>query len=29
MLKNQNEDEAGFISHFKIDEKCEMNVMLG
>ena len=29
MLKNQNKDEAGFISHLKIDEKCEMDVILG
>ena len=25
-LKNQNQDEAGFISHIKIDEKCEIHV---
>ena len=23
MLRNQNEDEAGSISHFKLDQKCE------
>ena len=23
MLRNQNEHEAGSISHFKIDQKCE------
>ena len=27
-LKNQK-DEAGFISHLKIDEKCEIDVILG
>ena len=29
MLKNQNEDVAGFISHLKIGVKCEMEVVLG
>ena len=28
MLKNQNWDEAGVISLFKIDERCEMDVIL-
>ena len=28
-LENQNYDKAGFISHLKIDEKCEMDVILG
>ena len=29
MLKNQNYFEEFFISHLKIDEKCEMDVILG
>ena len=27
MLKNLNEDEAGFVSHLKIDDKYEMDVI--
>ena len=29
MLKNQNYDEAGFISDLKKDEKCELDVIQG
>ena len=29
MLEKQDLDEEGVISHFKIDEKCEMDVILG
>ena len=28
-LENQNHDEAGFISHLKIDEKFGMDVISG
>ena len=28
-MKNQIQDKASLISHFKIDEKCDMGVILG
>ena len=29
VLKNLNLDEADFIANLKMDEKCEMDVILG